>query len=83
MVGGLLANLANELFTFIGRYCDTAEELAAPEFKMPSDISFEVVAATAAKPARRLPLGVGLTIGACASVALWSAIGFGLRALFF
>jgi hypothetical protein len=50
---------------------------------MPSDISFEVVSVAAEKPARRLPLGVGLTIGACASVALWSAIGLGLRALFF
>ena len=50
---------------------------------MPSDISFDVVSVTADKPARRLPIGVGLTIGACASVALWSAIGFGLRALFF
>jgi hypothetical protein len=50
---------------------------------MPSDISFEVVTVTETKPSRRLPLGVGLTIGACASVALWSAIGFGLRALFF
>ena len=50
---------------------------------MPSDISFDVVSVTADKPARRLPIGIGLTIGACASVALWSAIGFGLRALFF
>jgi hypothetical protein len=83
MVGGLLANLTNELFTFIGRYCDTAEELAAPEYQMPSDVSFEVVSVAAEKPARRLPLGVGLTVGACASVALWGAIGFGLRALFF
>ena len=50
---------------------------------MPSDISFETVAVAETKSARRLPLGVGLTIGAGASVALWSAIGFGLRALFF
>ena len=49
---------------------------------MPSDISFEVVAVSETKTAR-LPLGWGLAIGAFASVALWSAIGLGLRALFF
>ncbi len=49
---------------------------------MPSDIPFQSVAITEAAP-RRLPLGVGLVIGAGASVALWGAIGLGLRALFF
>jgi hypothetical protein len=50
---------------------------------MPSDVSVDLVAHTAvdARPARRLPVGVGLTIGACASVALWTVIGIGLRAL--
>jgi hypothetical protein len=54
----------------------------ARENQMPSDISFEVVAVPETKTAR-LPLGWGLAIGAFASVALWSAIGLGLRALFF
>jgi len=52
---------------------------------MPSDVSVELVAhaaTVAARPARRLPVGVGLTIGAFASVALWTVIGISLRALF-
>jgi hypothetical protein len=50
---------------------------------MPSDVPVALVThATATQPSRRLPIGVGLTIGACASVALWVFIGFGLRALF-
>jgi hypothetical protein len=50
---------------------------------MPSDVSVEIVSHSVQAPAgRRLPIGVGLTIGACASVALWTCIGFGLRALF-
>lgn len=50
---------------------------------MPSDVSVDLVAHAAgdARPARRLPVGVGLTLGACASVALWTVIGIGLRAL--
>ncbi len=35
------------------------------------------------RSARRIPIGLGLTLGACASLALWSAIGIGLRAIFF
>lgn len=50
---------------------------------MPSDISFETVAVSETQTPRRLPLGLGLAIGAGASVALWGAIGLGLRALFF
>ena len=50
---------------------------------MPSDISFEVVSLPEARAARRLPPGLGLSLGAFASVALWSVIGFGLKALFF
>jgi hypothetical protein len=52
---------------------------------MPSDVSVELVTratAVEARPARRLPVGVGLTIGACTSVALWTVIGISLRALF-
>lgn len=50
---------------------------------MPSDVSVDLVAhaAVEARTVRRLPVGIGLTIGACASVALWTAIGIGLRAL--
>jgi hypothetical protein len=50
---------------------------------MPSDVSVDLVAHTAveARVARRLPVGIGLTIGAFASVALWTVIGVGLRAL--
>lgn len=50
---------------------------------MPSDVSVELVsnAVTEAPAARRLPIGVGLTVGACVSVALWTCIGLGLRAL--
>ena len=50
---------------------------------MPSDVSVEIVShsVAAAQPARRLPIGVGLSIGALTSVALWTCIGFGLRAL--
>lgn len=49
---------------------------------MPSDVSVELVTRVAeAQPARRLPVGTGLAIGACASLALWTCIGLGLRAL--
>lgn len=50
---------------------------------MPSDVSVDLIAHNAVEPrtARRLPVGVGLTIGAVASMALWTAIGLGLRAL--
>lgn len=51
---------------------------------MPSDVSVDLIARTAAveaRPVRRLPIGVGLTIGACASVALWTVIGVSLQAL--
>ena len=49
---------------------------------MPSDVSVELVTQVAeAPPARRLPVGMGLAIGACASLALWTCIGLGLRAL--
>lgn len=50
---------------------------------MPTDVAVEAVPQVGeAAPAHRLPLGVGLTIGACASLALWVGIGLGLRALF-
>jgi hypothetical protein len=50
---------------------------------MPSDVSVDLVAHTAVepRPARRLPIGLGLTIGACASLGLWTVIGISLRAL--
>ena len=49
---------------------------------MPTDVSVEIanhVVDTA--PATRAPVGIGLTLGALASVALWTCIGLGLRAL--
>jgi hypothetical protein len=51
---------------------------------MPSDVSVEFAPTrvTEDRPTRRLPVGVGLTIGACASVALWTVIGLGLSTLF-
>lgn len=52
---------------------------------MPTDVSIDITAPslTAARrlPGRRMPVGVGLTLGACASVALWTFIGLGVRAL--
>jgi hypothetical protein len=52
---------------------------------MPTDVSIDVASrslgAFETLPPHRLPIGVGLTLGACASVALWTFIGFGLRAL--
>ncbi len=50
---------------------------------MPSDVSVELVTRNLAEAPirRRLPVGVGLTLGACVSVALWTCIGFGLNAL--
>jgi hypothetical protein len=50
---------------------------------MPSDVSVDIATPRAdGAPAKRLPIGIGLSIGACASIALWACIGFGLRALF-
>jgi hypothetical protein len=50
---------------------------------MPSDVAVNIVSQSLrAEPARRLPIGVGLTIGAGASLALWGCIAFGLHALF-
>jgi hypothetical protein len=50
---------------------------------MPSDVAVEIVSQSLrADPVRRLPIGIGLTIGAGASAALWTCIAFGLRALF-
>lgn len=49
---------------------------------MPSDVSVEMSAQVLEAPARRrLPIGFGLSIGACASVALWTCIALGFRAL--
>ena len=42
---------------------------------MPTDVSLDV----ASRPARAF--GVGLTLGACVSIALWTFIGLGVRAL--
>lgn len=54
---------------------------------MPADVSFHSVgardASLEATSARRFPLGVGLTVAACASVGLWFGVAAALRALFF
>ncbi len=52
---------------------------------MPTDVSLDVASRPArafeTSPGRRLPVGVGLTLGACVSIALWTFIGLGVRAL--
>jgi hypothetical protein len=54
---------------------------------MPADVSFHNVSARSlpieTASTRRLPLGIGLAIAACASVGLWFAVAAGIRALFF
>jgi hypothetical protein len=53
---------------------------------MPADVSFPHVSSThveAERPSRRLPLGIGLTVAAVASVGLWVGVAAGLKALFF
>jgi hypothetical protein len=51
---------------------------------MPADVSFENVAPRSETTvgSRRLPLGLGLAIAACASVSLWVGAAMGIRALF-
>ena len=51
---------------------------------MPADVSFENVAPRSETTvgSRRLPLGFGLAIAACASVSLWVGAAMGIRALF-
>ena len=51
---------------------------------MPADVSFENVAprSKVAAGSRRLPLGFGLAIAACASMSLWIGAAIGIRALF-
>lgn len=48
---------------------------------MPSDVSLDVLVQSATSAQRRLPIGVGLGIGACASIALWMFVGLSLRAI--
>lgn len=52
---------------------------------MPTDVSIDFasrsIGAFDTLPGRRLPIGLGLTLGACASVVLWTFIGLGVRAL--
>jgi len=54
---------------------------------MPADVSFHSVSrrdvSIETTPVRRFPLGVGLTIAACASAGLWFGVAAALRALFF
>ena len=50
---------------------------------MPADVSFQNVASRseAASGSRRLPIGFGLAIAACASLSLWIGAAAGIRAL--
>ena len=50
---------------------------------MPADVSFEDVAprSETSGRSRRLPLGFGLALAACASVSLWVGAAIGIRAL--
>jgi hypothetical protein len=50
---------------------------------MPADVSFPNVAqpGEAVSGSRRLPLGLGLAIAACASVSLWVGAAVGIHAL--
>jgi hypothetical protein len=51
---------------------------------MPADVSFENVAPRQiATETSRLPLGIGLSVAACASVGLWFGVVAAVRALFF
>ena len=64
--------------------CEHPDRLGA--LAVPADVSFQNVTSEAlagTKPARRLPLGIGLAIAATASVGLWFAVAAGLKALFF
>jgi len=68
---------------FIGIYCDAAQYAGSTGVElMPSDVSLDVLTHAVTAPSRRFPLGVGLALGACASLALWTFVGLGLRALF-
>jgi len=51
---------------------------------MPADVSFQDVdtRSETVSGSRRLPLGFGLAIAACASVSLWVGAAIGIRALF-
>ncbi|WP_372785119.1 hypothetical protein [Phenylobacterium sp.] len=54
---------------------------------MPADVSFDNVSPSSLSiettSTRRLPLGIGLVIAACASVGLWVAVAAAIRAFFF
>ena len=54
---------------------------------MPADVSFQDVSTRSVSVEKtapsRLPLGIGLTVAASASVGLWFAVAAGIRALFF
>lgn len=51
---------------------------------MPADVSFTHVSVPAAEvSSRRLPLGVGLIVGAGVSVGLWVGIVAAVKALLF
>ena len=51
---------------------------------MPADVSFHYVQAPpVADSSRRMPIGIGLTVAAFASVGLWVAVLAGVTAIFF
>ncbi len=47
---------------------------------MPSDVSLDVLAQSVVESPRRLPVGIGLGLGACASIGLWLFVGLSLKA---
>lgn len=49
---------------------------------MPTDVAVDIVTPSVTRTARRLPVGIGLGLGAGASLALWTCIAIGVRALF-
>lgn len=48
---------------------------------MATDVSLDVLAQSSVTPAQKVPVGIGLAVGALASITLWAFVGIGLRVL--